>query len=223
MSQVSIPDSKVHGPTWGPHGSCRPQMGPRLVTWTWLSGYISSHLVSDKLHFHKNVARNTITQCNQVHGMKPVCVRLNLKMRKCIHGWWWWRWYDAAAAAAADDDDDMMMMMMMVITVACIQQRKTYQNTILYIFMAWYGNINSSLTQWGRHKMVAKLGWRFQMYLLVWKQLCFDSLFTEVCSQWSYFQQVSVVSDSGLGHMMAIVSWSIYAPLGLDGCLPVLF
>ena len=26
------------GPTWGPPGSCRPQMGPMLVTWTLLSG-----------------------------------------------------------------------------------------------------------------------------------------------------------------------------------------
>ena len=26
------------GPTWGPHGSCRPQIGPMLVPWTLLSG-----------------------------------------------------------------------------------------------------------------------------------------------------------------------------------------
>ena len=28
------------GPTWGPPGSCRPQMGPMLAPWTLLSGYI---------------------------------------------------------------------------------------------------------------------------------------------------------------------------------------
>ena len=28
------------GPTWGPPGSCRPQMGPLLAPWTLLSGYI---------------------------------------------------------------------------------------------------------------------------------------------------------------------------------------
>ena len=33
-----IPDSKVHRPTWGPPGSCRPQMGPMLVPWILLSG-----------------------------------------------------------------------------------------------------------------------------------------------------------------------------------------
>ena len=27
------PDSKVHGPTWGPSGSCRPQPGPMLPPW----------------------------------------------------------------------------------------------------------------------------------------------------------------------------------------------
>ena len=30
------------GPTWGPPGSCRPQMGPMLAPWTLLSG-IASH------------------------------------------------------------------------------------------------------------------------------------------------------------------------------------
>ena len=31
------------GPTWGPPGSCRPQMGPMLAPWTLLSGYILGH------------------------------------------------------------------------------------------------------------------------------------------------------------------------------------
>ena len=31
--------AKLMGPTWGPPGSCRPQMGPMLVPWTLLSGY----------------------------------------------------------------------------------------------------------------------------------------------------------------------------------------
>ena len=38
------PDSKVHGPTWGPSGSCRPQMGPILAPWTLLSG---QHCICD--------------------------------------------------------------------------------------------------------------------------------------------------------------------------------
>ena len=33
------PDSKVHGATQGPPGSCRTQMGPMLAPWTLLSGY----------------------------------------------------------------------------------------------------------------------------------------------------------------------------------------
>ena len=28
------------GPTWGPPGSCRPQMGPMLAPWTSLSGWL---------------------------------------------------------------------------------------------------------------------------------------------------------------------------------------
>ena len=31
--------AKFMGSTWGPPGSCRPQMGPMLAPWTLLSGY----------------------------------------------------------------------------------------------------------------------------------------------------------------------------------------
>ena len=31
--------AKFIGPTWGPSGSCRPQMGPMLAQWTLISGY----------------------------------------------------------------------------------------------------------------------------------------------------------------------------------------
>ena len=34
------PDSKVHGPTWGPPGSCRPKKGPILAPWTLLWGTV---------------------------------------------------------------------------------------------------------------------------------------------------------------------------------------
>ena len=33
-----IPDSKVHGPTWGPSGANRTQVGPMLAPWTSLCG-----------------------------------------------------------------------------------------------------------------------------------------------------------------------------------------
>ena len=36
ISQIA----KFMGPTWGPPGSCRPQMGPMLATWTLLSGVL---------------------------------------------------------------------------------------------------------------------------------------------------------------------------------------
>ena len=32
--------TKFMGPTWGPPGSCQPQMGPMLVPWTLLSGHV---------------------------------------------------------------------------------------------------------------------------------------------------------------------------------------
>ena len=32
--------AKFMGPTWGPPGSCRPQMGPMMAPWTLLSGRV---------------------------------------------------------------------------------------------------------------------------------------------------------------------------------------
>ena len=34
--------AKFMGPTWGPPGSCRPQMGPMLSPWTLLSGVVAA-------------------------------------------------------------------------------------------------------------------------------------------------------------------------------------
>ena len=35
--------AKFMGPTWGPPGSCRPQMGPMLAPWTLISGVSPGH------------------------------------------------------------------------------------------------------------------------------------------------------------------------------------
>ena len=35
--------TKFMGPTWGPPGSCRPQMGPMLALWTLLTGIVCFH------------------------------------------------------------------------------------------------------------------------------------------------------------------------------------
>ena len=32
--------AKFMGPTWGPHGSCQPLMGPMLAPWTLFTGYV---------------------------------------------------------------------------------------------------------------------------------------------------------------------------------------
>ena len=40
MSVMNILIAKFMGPTWGPPGSCWPQMGPMLAPWTLLSGYV---------------------------------------------------------------------------------------------------------------------------------------------------------------------------------------
>ena len=41
LGTYAIQKAKFMGPTWGPPGSCRPQMGPTLVPCILLSGYVS--------------------------------------------------------------------------------------------------------------------------------------------------------------------------------------
>ena len=43
LIKVAPPIAKFMGPTWGPPGSCRPQMGPMLAPWTLLSWTLVSH------------------------------------------------------------------------------------------------------------------------------------------------------------------------------------
>ena len=42
--------AKFMGPTWGPPGSCRPQMGPMLAPWTLLSG--TAYIRQYSTHYH---------------------------------------------------------------------------------------------------------------------------------------------------------------------------
>ena len=44
ISQIA----KFMGPTWGPPGSCRPQIGPMLAPWTLLSGMLMLDIVLRK-------------------------------------------------------------------------------------------------------------------------------------------------------------------------------
>ena len=46
--------AKFMGPTWGPTGSCRSQMGPMSAPWTLLSGYTHTlTCTSVQRHYHK--------------------------------------------------------------------------------------------------------------------------------------------------------------------------
>ena len=74
--------TKFMGPTWGPPGSCRPQMGPMMAPWALLSGYFSDliyqlhnileilrpslceELIKDKYNSLLKVLTLTLTCCN---------------------------------------------------------------------------------------------------------------------------------------------------------------
>ena len=60
--KTSNPHSKVYvAPTWGPPGSCRPQVGPMLAPWILLSGKwpIGSQMISGAIRFDSNTSTYT--------------------------------------------------------------------------------------------------------------------------------------------------------------------
>ena len=52
---VKIPDRKFMGPTWGPLGSCRPQMGPMWAPWTLLLSGMGTCVCPERLSFYWSI------------------------------------------------------------------------------------------------------------------------------------------------------------------------
>ena len=66
LPRVQSQISKFMGPTWGPPGSCRPQMGPMLAQWALLSGMSSADdphgaIYRKELKLGKSCHNTTIT------------------------------------------------------------------------------------------------------------------------------------------------------------------
>ena len=63
--------AKFMGPTWGPPGSCRPQMDPMLAPWTLLSGCTCSHnrnLSSSVLLAARSIIHASISCTKQIYN-----------------------------------------------------------------------------------------------------------------------------------------------------------
>ena len=91
-----VPDSKVHGPTWGPSGSCRPQMGPMLAPWTLLSGVMTygatdhvQHWLTQSLVMHQAISSTNVDFSLKVFcGIYPTAilqVPMNLIRNTCYN------------------------------------------------------------------------------------------------------------------------------------------
>ena len=65
--------SKFMGPTWGPPGSCRPQMGPMLAPWTLLSGYGYSRAINVTMKYMGNIDK--VLTMFKFLGMQLTCTR----------------------------------------------------------------------------------------------------------------------------------------------------
>ena len=91
MKQSQIP--RFTGPTWGPPGSCRPQMGPMLAPWTLLSGIVwrfwnsvqtsMMHNITESLHrTHCEHTLHTLYQYICVWYLEEITVFLHCLLGK---------------------------------------------------------------------------------------------------------------------------------------------
>ena len=104
--------TKFMGPTWGPLGSCGPQMGPMLAPWTLLSGNVSYYWPCP-LGFHR---------WRQPNGDRR---------------WWWGKWYMAYPLVCTSCRPNIFLKV--TVTILCIQKIKwkkeircLYWNRILF-------------------------------------------------------------------------------------------
>ena len=68
MGQCNTQIAKCMAPTWGPPGSCWPQMGPMLAPWTFLSGYtLMISLLCDAQHIVKPANIWAAFYISQIH------------------------------------------------------------------------------------------------------------------------------------------------------------
>ena len=71
--------AKFMGPTLGPPGSCRPQMGTMLVPWTLLSGkFVSSVMLIVACYFNHSGAGAKIFHENSLKVMAADAQALNV-------------------------------------------------------------------------------------------------------------------------------------------------
>ena len=78
LQSMTTQIAKFMGPTWGPPGSCRPRMGPMLVPWTLLSGYISQGN-----HYHWPL----VMQGKGSTGQSNVLIDLSMTFMSSL--WFW--------------------------------------------------------------------------------------------------------------------------------------
>ena len=70
VALITSQRTKFMGPTWGPPGSYRPQMGPMLATWTLLSGIYLIDAKSFPLSFHITTSHDI--PCHQYLYLFPL-------------------------------------------------------------------------------------------------------------------------------------------------------
>ena len=92
MAQIA----KFMGPTWGPPGSCRPQIGPMLAPWTLLSAWWR-HQMETFFVLLALCAGNSLVP-SEFPAQRPVTqsfdVFFDLHLNKRLSKQWWGWWFE---------------------------------------------------------------------------------------------------------------------------------
>ena len=91
MNPVASQIATLMGPTWGPSGSCRPQVGPMMAPWTLLSGLLLCLTHTLQLFGHHIKTRDREFH-PKVNSYKRIII-VDLRRRAClavsIHRYGW--------------------------------------------------------------------------------------------------------------------------------------
>ena len=101
---------KFMGPTWGPTGSCRPQVGPMLVPWTLLSRYFYVNTSTPDQYYSRPIRSILRLRSPYVENMKQGC--------SCLV----WKWFSPTCDDSVQSNGTQMNYILFVFLSKSNQQ-----------------------------------------------------------------------------------------------------
>ena len=181
------------GPTWGPPGSCRPQMGPMLAPCTLLSG-ISRAIIDSK-----GLIRISIFSCS---GVNKACHWYTCMLEICLYELAWCRSYVHGYS------DTIIIPLLsyfsVVVCMRCLLHHTliahTFRENLEFVFiiiMQYMMSANSWIRLFVHYTIslssLCKLIWRHWIYKMPVRYIL-----SSVWARLSIFSQLSIIQYVGL-------------------------